>query len=122
MSGLTPRFRQVVPVIFVPSVEAAVAYYVEKLGFTVSFTSEYDYAGVNRDGVELHLGKGSPCGMGERGAHIYFFVQNLDAVHAEFTASGAVDGQIKEQEYGLRELHLTDPFGYHLAFAEPMEQ
>ncbi len=116
------RFTQVVPVLFVPDVKAAVRYYTEKLGFALRFDSPWDYAGVGRDGIELHIGKGQAPEASNRSADVYFIVQDIEALREELVASGAIpaDQAVIEQPYGARELHLTDPFGYRLGFSEPV--
>ena len=117
---MAARFQRAVPVLFVPDVTAAIAYYTTKLGFEIAFTTPYNYAGIRRDGVELHVGRGSPPAP-NKGAAIYFFVENLEELRRQLVAVGAIaDQPLLKQDYGLYELHLTDPFGYHLAFAEPV--
>jgi uncharacterized glyoxalase superfamily protein PhnB len=116
-------FKQVIPVIFVEDLDAATKYYVEKLGFQVSFTSEWDYNGVSRDGMELHIGRGTTSLVNTQGAHIYFSVENVDALRLEFIRSGAIgaDTQVVDMPYGAREIHVRDVFGYHLGFSEPIK-
>ncbi len=50
-------FREVHPVLPCRDVASAIEFYVDKLGFTLSFQDASDpkYAGVKRDSVELHL-------------------------------------------------------------------
>lgn len=51
-------FEQVQPVLPVQDVGAAIGFYVDRLGFSLAFRDSEDdprYAGVRRDGVELHL-------------------------------------------------------------------
>jgi uncharacterized glyoxalase superfamily protein PhnB len=117
------RFKSVIPVVLVDDVEAALRYYTEKLGFQITFTTPWNYAGVGRDGLELHIGKGDGQRPYNRGANIYFMVEGLDALADDLRERGAITTeQIIEQVYGLRELHVIDPFGYHLAFAEPLQK
>ncbi|MDB4897790.1 MAG: hypothetical protein JWN15_4052 [Firmicutes bacterium] len=117
-------FKHVIPVLFVEDVESAMEFYTEKLGFQVSFRSEWEYHGVVRDGIELNIGKGKPNTASTQAANLYFMVDSVDAVREEFVRSGAVASsvQVIEQSYGSRELHLRDPFGYHLAFSEPQKR
>ncbi|MFD2169954.1 bleomycin resistance protein [Tumebacillus lipolyticus] len=113
-------FKGVIPVLIVEDLDAAMAFYTEKLGFAVTFTSEWEYHGVNREGMELHIGKGEPNFTNTRAVNVYFIVENIEALYQEFLDSGAItsDVQLIEQPYGARELHLRDPFGYHLGFSE----
>lgn len=117
---MTTKFAQVIPVIMADDVKAATTYYTEKLGFRVTFTSEWNYNGVVRDGLQLHIGQGKAV-ESNCGAHIYFMVDNVAALREEFIRTGALpaDAPLIDQPYGNLELHVHDPFGYHLGFAQP---
>lgn len=110
------RVTCAIPVLYVSDVKAAVSWYCEKLGFEVSFESPWEYSGVRRNGVEIHIGKGNPPPL-QGGAHLYFMVEGIDELAAEMAARG-VEGRLVDQEYGAREFHLDDPFGYHIAFSQ----
>lgn len=50
--------KQIHPVLPVKDVTKAVDYYINKLGFRLAFTdttSDKGYAGIKRDGIEVHL-------------------------------------------------------------------
>lgn len=82
--------RPAVPVLFVTDVEGAVAHYQEALGFEVAFFNrEFGYAGMQRDGVEIHLGQGTPTGGENKGAGVYLFVENLNALLAQLQGTDA---------------------------------
>lgn len=113
------RFLSTIPVIHVEDLAAAMAFYTEKLGFAVSFVSEWAHNGVKRGGIELHIGQGSTR-PNPPSANIYFVVEGIDALREEFLRSGAISAEtaVIEQPYGARELHVKDPFGNHLGFSE----
>ena len=46
-------------------------------------------------------------------------VQGIDELAAELAGRGA-HGKLVDQVYGAREFHITDPFGYHIAFSQMM--
>lgn len=120
---MQPIVQRAIPVLLVGDVEAAINHYTEVLGFTVTFFNrEYHYAGVQRDGVEIHLGKGQSTYAEHQGAGVYFMVQNLDALltqlHATATYAGA---KVVDYGYGQREIYLVDPWGNRFAFAEPTQ-
>jgi catechol 2,3-dioxygenase-like lactoylglutathione lyase family enzyme len=112
------RIASAIPVLFVSDVNAAVRWYCEKLGFAVSFESPWNYSGVQRDGVEFHIGRGNPPPL-QGGAHLFFMTKGIDDLAAELQGRG-VAGRLVDQEYGARELHVDDPFGYHIAFSQMM--
>ncbi|TCP57945.1 putative glyoxalase superfamily protein PhnB [Tumebacillus sp. BK434] len=112
------KFKGVISIIMVEDLDAAMAYYTEKLGFNVQFVSEWDYNGVERDGLQVHIGKGKPNPVTAHGVHFYIHVENIDDLREEFLASGAITEDVKvvDQPYGQRELYVRDPFGYQLGF------
>ena len=106
-----------------PSVDTnkAVAYYEQKLGFTVTLRLPgNEYAIVERDGIAIHLfavgrSKASPVG-------IHIFTSDLDQLFAEFNRSGAIITQgIEKKPWGNRDFRVRDDFGNDLKFTEPLE-
>ena len=116
------------PVLLVEDVSLAVAYYCVILGFKVEFTQNEQYMGVFRDGVHVHLAaaNGAPLHSNRvawkedeafHPADVNFFVSDVDALYAEFTAKGATtDGPPKAQPYGVRDFQVTDLNRYMLRF------
>ena len=63
------RLQMIAPQFLVDDLDLALAYYRDRLGFTVDFTYESFYAAVSRDGVTVHLKcapKRSPTGCTAR--------------------------------------------------------
>jgi catechol 2,3-dioxygenase-like lactoylglutathione lyase family enzyme len=108
---------QVVPVMHIADVEAAVTYYTTVLGFTEDFRWK-DYAGVSWDSsARLHLnGFGSePDRIGKGQA--YFLVPNVDEVYAGMVDRGATFGHhIVDNPYGMRDFSVLDPDGNRYTF------
>jgi len=127
MTSLEP----VHPVLMARDVAASVRFY-ETLGFRRAFVddpADPKYAGVVRDGVELHLQWQDEA----QWAHpidrptYRFRVDGVDALHAEFVERGAVDAADSadgggpwatpaDTPWGTREFHLRDPDGNGLQF------
>ncbi len=113
--------KQVQPVLPCRSVPDAVRFYVEKLGFMLAFDDggEPGYAGVRRDGVEIHLQWHDAGGWArvER-PHLRFLVTDVDVLHAEFKGRGILgDGTaVRETPWGTREFGLFDPEKNGLTF------
>ena len=89
------------PVLLVDDVAHSVAYYCVILGFKVEFTQNEQYMGVFRDGVHIHLAaaNGAPLHSNRvawsdkiQPADVNFFVNDVDALHREFTEKGAAVG------------------------------
>ncbi|MGE0745381.1 MAG: bleomycin resistance protein [Rhodospirillales bacterium] len=94
---------------------ASVAFYRDRLGFTVTF--EYGepayYACLCRDEVGLHLrsGHGSPSWRPGNGA-LAVFVTDVDALYDELLARGARPPKPpQDYAYGMRDFTIEDPDG-----------
>ena len=112
-----------IPVISVKDSVRTEAYYCQVLGFQKMFgyrpapdRSDPTYLGVQRDGVWLHLDSFKPERAGRTGA--FFWVADVDAIHAEITARGArCQLPPTDQTWGNREIHILDPDDNVLVFA-----
>ena len=114
-----------IPVLRVTSSAAAEHFYCAKLGFTKQFAYRPDpdkadpcWLGVVRDRALLRLS--SFPGDGVPGGGVQVFVDDVDALYAEFRRSGApgLQGEPIDQTWGNRELLVKDPDGNRLCFAE----
>src|SRR5262249_25683076 len=80
----------IAPQFLVLDLQAACAFYVEKLGFHVAFTHGGFYAGVERDGMMVHLklsDEPDPSRQAkQRDEHldVYITVDDVAALYAEF--------------------------------------
>ena len=117
------------PVLICRNVAASAGFY-ERLGFSVTFQDrpvDPQYAGVARDGVELHL----QWQDARHWAHAIdrptyrFRVRDVDELYAELRDRGALAGQAAghgpyhapaETPWGTREFHVLDPDGNGLQF------
>ncbi|MEY1555913.1 glyoxalase superfamily protein [Yoonia sp. R2331] len=98
------------------------AFYVEWLGFEVLFTHRFGpemplYLGVIRDGAELHLSEHH--GDTTPGTRVRCKVKDIDALTAELANRPYPylnPGAPQTQDWGERDLTLTDPFGNKITF------
>ena len=106
------------PVLLVEDVSMAVAYYCVILGFKVEFTQNEQYMGVFRDGVHVHLAaaNGAPLHSNRvawtekfKPADVNFFVSDVDALYAEYTARGV---EFTEEPHQM-------PYGIDCGFRDP---
>lgn len=111
MSSSPTSFRVVVkPILPVIEMEDAVSFY-RQLGFD---TEPYDdgYSIVSNSGDEtLHLRVVEGLDPSGNAASVYFHVQDVDAVHADWAGKGIAPGEIVDQPWGMREFVVTDPAG-----------
>ena len=119
----TPQFQQVYPVLPVRDLDRAIHFYVERLGFQLTFRdgTPGNYAGLRRDAVVLHIQwhaeedfKGVEAGT----LMLRFRVDDPDALHAEYTSSGATSTAkpVRDTPWGTREFAFFDPDGNGLTF------
>jgi len=107
-------FKTAIPLLHVSDSEAAIEFYVKRLGFEVRFANRIDpsradpcYAGVSRDGAFVHVS--SFPGDGVSGGVVNFPVDDVDALHDEFAAAGVeIAMSPVDQTWGTREMYVRD--------------
>src|SRR5215469_735667 len=89
----------IVPQFLVLDLQAACAFYVEKLGFRVAFTYGDFYAGVERDGIMIHLKLSDEPDASrqakQRNDHldVYIRVDDVAALYSEYQSRGVTFAQ-----------------------------
>ena len=113
-----PRLLQGIPVLPSTDLEASLSFYETKLGFRRHIDSD-DYAGVERDGVQIHLWLCDDRSISER-TSCRINMSGVDTLFALCRDRGAVDpdATIEEQPWGFREFSVRDPSGNVVIFAE----
>lgn len=108
-----PLFEDVVPVVPVSDLDAALARY-RQLGFRVrAYGHGTGYGYADRDAVSIHLSEWDEHDPSRTGAVVYLYVADADAVHAEWEAAG-VGGRLgapRDTDYGMREFAFVDADG-----------
>jgi catechol 2,3-dioxygenase-like lactoylglutathione lyase family enzyme len=111
-------FRAVHPILGTRDLERAVAFYVEQLGFELAFrdpSAPDNYAGVRREGVELHMQWQDEHEMST--IRLRFHVEDPDALAREYEQRRVrVDNPLKSTPWGTREFALYDPDRNALTF------
>ena len=119
-------FKSPIPILRIFSFEKAKEFYLDFLGFTIDWEHRFEddlpvYMQVSRADCVLHLSEHH--GDGVPGAALYIPMSGIEAYNQELLAKqykyfrpGIVD-----QEWGTREMHVIDPFGNKLRFAEPID-
>jgi hypothetical protein len=106
-------FEDVVPVVPVRDLAAALDRY-RQLGFNVrAFGHGTGYGYADRDGVSIHLSEWDEHDPSRTGAVIYLYVSDTDAVRAEWAGSGVEGrfGDLQDTDYGMREFAFVDVDG-----------
>jgi catechol 2,3-dioxygenase-like lactoylglutathione lyase family enzyme len=116
------------PVLIVPEVQEALAYYRDRLGFRVEDwepnPAAYGYA--QRDACNLHFCQGEQPRPNSEIVQpdlfdVYLWTDDVAALHEELRGRGAdLLQEPIERPWQMLEIRAQDPFGYILAFGQPL--
>ncbi|HEX7919062.1 MAG TPA: glyoxalase superfamily protein [Gemmatimonadales bacterium] len=114
------QFYQGAPLLEVPDVASSADFYRTKLGFrTDPGTASPEYAVVWRENAAVHLTKG---GTRPAGVRIFFWVKDVDALHAEFLGREVpIDVPLETRSYGIRDFSVRDHDGVVLIFGQDID-
>lgn len=104
------RFEGCCPILRVRDLEASLDHYRRVLGFQVDWVAPH-MAGVSRDRAHLMLCHGH---QGEPGTWVWIGVEDAEAVHEEYVASGATVRLPPTNYSWAYEFHVEDPDGHVL--------
>jgi uncharacterized glyoxalase superfamily protein PhnB len=117
------------PVLMVRDVVAAAEHYRDALGFSYTrfWGDPPNFVILERDGLRLMLNQAPdataivPHWKIDAGIwNVYYWVDDVDALFAEFTARGAkIDYGLDDKPYGIREFGVQDIDGYDIGFGQP---
>jgi catechol 2,3-dioxygenase-like lactoylglutathione lyase family enzyme len=109
-------------VLAVPDLQTSAAYFRDVLGFRVLREEAPDWRLVERDGVRVMLGHCPrdlrPAELGSHNWFGYLNVDDVDALHDESTARGAICTQPTDKLYGMREIVVTTIDGHRIVLGE----
>ncbi len=111
--------RRIAPIFAVRDVEEAMAHY-RRLGFATRPYEGGGYAFATRDGIEIHLGSAPADRLGSSSA--YLWVEDADALAAEWLAAGVDVRTPQDTEWGQHEGAVIDPDGNVIRFGSPMRE
>jgi catechol 2,3-dioxygenase-like lactoylglutathione lyase family enzyme len=108
------QFREVNPVLAVRDVPASVRFYTEKLGFNLRFQDNPQapkYAGVERDGVRIHLQWHDEADFAGEQPELRFVIDDVDALFEEYRDKGVFHAHtaLRDTPWGTREFAFYDP-------------
>ncbi len=114
---------QAIPILRIFDVAKAREFYLDWLQFDVVFEHRFGddfplYTEIARDGCVLHLSEHH--GDSVPGVRVYVRMTGLAAWHTELLERPYryQHPELQAQDWGALEMHLTDPFGNRLTFAE----
>ena len=133
-----PMIKATVPMLAVPDIDQAVAYYRDRIGFRVVYdaTEAEKYAVLQYGDASLHLTESARSARngsaGDMGG-IFLVVDDVDVTYDSLRVKGAFRADFRKDRrhirehppenkpYGFRDMMLLDPHGYRLCFAQPLE-
>jgi catechol 2,3-dioxygenase-like lactoylglutathione lyase family enzyme len=116
--------ERAVPILPADDLAAAKAFYIDKLGFRVTFEASEDghvgLLGLERGAIQLTLD--SPMDGHGRNACVSLQVDDADAYYREWSKRVTVLRAPKDEEWGARTFDLLDPSGNTLFVMGPVTQ
>jgi catechol 2,3-dioxygenase-like lactoylglutathione lyase family enzyme len=106
---MAPMFKATYPILGTRDIRRAMAFYTEKLGFTLAFGGdepEPNYIGFRRDAVVLHMQFQYEHEMGT--IRLRFLVEDPDALYEEYRQRGVESHPVGNTSWATREFALYD--------------
>ena len=112
-------------VLAVNDLTRSTAYLVDVLGFARDWNDGDNWQALVRGGVRLMLGRCpdalAPAQLGDHSYFGFFATDDVDALHAEFAAKGAlILAAPADKPWGWREMAVATPEGHRMMFAQAM--
>jgi catechol 2,3-dioxygenase-like lactoylglutathione lyase family enzyme len=124
---MTIAFERAIPIFRIFSLDKAREFYVDFLGCKVDWEARLGpdspvYMQVSRGALVVHLsehhGDATPCG------HAYVITAGVRELHRELNDKKYRHNRpgLDEQEWGMLEVTVIDPFANRVTFGEPMQK
>lgn len=120
----TILFSSTIPILRIFSVEKAMEFYVDFLGFTIDWEHRFGdnfplYAQVSRAGIKLHLSEHH--GDASPGSTVFIWMRGIAAYHQELLGKNYKYYRpgLEEAVWDAQMMQVSDPFGNRLRFSEP---
>jgi len=117
------QFQRTVPIFRIFSLEKAREFYLDLLGFKTDREHRFEpdapvFMQVSRDGLAINLSEHH--GDGTPGSIAYVYMTGVRALHRELNEKKYRHNRpgLLEQEWGMTELTVTDPFNNRITFGE----
>jgi catechol 2,3-dioxygenase-like lactoylglutathione lyase family enzyme len=121
------EFGKAVPTFRIFSLEKAREFYLGFLGFKVDWEHRFEpnapvYMQVSRQGLAIHLSEHH--GDGTPGSMVYVYMNGVAELHRELSEKKYRHNRpsLQQQDWGMIELQVVDPFNNRITFGEPIEK
>jgi uncharacterized glyoxalase superfamily protein PhnB len=110
-------------VLAVPDLGRTAGYFEQVLGFARDWNDGDNWQALARDGVRVMLGRCPdaipPDQLGDHSYFAYVEVDDVDALHAEIAAKGAILlSTPADKPWGRREMGVATPDGHRIMFGQ----
>ena len=123
---MTIDFQRAVPIFRIFSLEKAREFYLDFLGFKVEWEHRFEpdapvFMQVSRGGLAINLSEHH--GDGTPGSIVYVYLTGVKALHRELSDKKYRHNRpgLQQQEWGMTELTVIDPFNNRITFGERTE-
>ena len=114
------KFERANPILSVADMARSLQYYVEVLGFSNAEWGSDEFTCVTRDGAGIYLSEG---GQGQPGTWVWIGVDDVEILHEEYKAKGAMILHPPENFPWACEMKVRDPDGHFLRVgSDPKEK
>ena len=121
---MTIQFQRAIPIFRIYSLEKTREFYVDFLGFKVDWEHRFEpdlpvFMQVSRGGIEIRLSEHH--GDGTPGSIAYVTMTGVRELHRELNEKKYRHNRpgLTEQEWGMTEVTVVDPFNNRITFGEP---
>jgi catechol 2,3-dioxygenase-like lactoylglutathione lyase family enzyme len=123
---MTIDFQRTVPIFRIFSLEKAREFYLDFLGFKIEWEHRFEpdapvFMQVSRAGLAINLSEHH--GDGTPGSIVYVYMTGVKALHRELNDKKYRHNRpgLQQQDWGMTELTVTDPFNNRITFGERTE-
>ena len=124
---MTVQFERAVPIFRIFSLDKAREFYLDFLGFNVDWEHRFEpsapvYMQISRNGLVIHLSEHH--GDGTPGSISYVYTTGVRDLQRELNDKRYrhMRPGIQEQEWGMTEVSVIDPFNNRITFGEPTQK
>jgi catechol 2,3-dioxygenase-like lactoylglutathione lyase family enzyme len=121
---MTIQFQRIVPIFRIFSLEKAREFYLDFLGCKVDWEHRFApdapvFMRVSRGDIAIHLSEHH--GDGTPGSLVYVYMTGVRDLHRELIEKNYRYNRpdLLEQDWGMTELTVVDPFNNRITFGEP---
>jgi catechol 2,3-dioxygenase-like lactoylglutathione lyase family enzyme len=124
---MTIAFERAIPIFRIFSLDKAREFYVDFLGCKIDWEARFEpdlpvYMQVSRGALVVHLSEHH--GDSTPGSHAYVITTGVRDLHRELNDKTYRHNRpgLQQQEWGMLEVTVIDPFANRITFGEPTEE